>query len=288
MEDGFIGKRFNRWVVVNRGDDYIYPSTGKHSIRYNCLCECGKTKLIHKSHLLNNTSQSCGCIKEGATPNITEKNDLTGQRFGRLLVLSREGSFTSTKGSKRVKWRCLCDCGNYICSHSNSLKTGNTSSCGCLAIESRIKHSMYETRPYSIWASMRSRCDLLDKEYNKRYGGRGITYQESWKDFEVFWEDMKDTYEEHLTIDRKDSNANYCKDNCRWADKKTQSFNTNIHCNNTSGRTGVYKIEGLFYARIKVNGEWRSTTKGSFGKALAEREAYEIREYGYLKPYEKL
>lgn len=62
MEDGFIGKRFNRWVVVNRGEDYIYPSTGKSSIRYNCLCDCGNTKLVHKSHLLNGSSQSCSCL----------------------------------------------------------------------------------------------------------------------------------------------------------------------------------------------------------------------------------
>lgn len=288
MEDGFIGKRFNRWVVVNRWEDYIYPSTGKSSIRYNCLCDCGNTKLVHKSHLLNGSSQSCSCIKKGITPPITKANDLAGHRFGRLLVLNREGSFTSTKGSIRVKWKCICDCGNYAYSHSNSLKTGNTSSCGCLGIESRITHNMYNTRPYYIWASMRSRCDAVDKEYNKRYGGRGITYQDSWKDFDVFWSDMKDNYDDHLTLDRKDTNANYCKANCRWTDKKTQAFNANMHCTNTSGRTGVYESEGLFYARVKVNDEWRSTTKGSFDKALADREAYEIAEYGYLKPYEKL
>lgn len=288
MEDGFVGKRFTRWTVVGRGKDYIYPSTGKAAIRYNCLCDCGKEKLVHKSHLLNGSSQSCGCIKIGVIPDVNKVKDLTGQRFGRLVVLSREGSFKSSKGKSRVRWKCLCDCGEYTYTHSNTLKTGNTSSCGCLGTESRISHNMYDTRPYYIWASMRSRCDSTDKEYNKRYGVRGITYQESWKDFEAFWGDMKDTYSDELTLDREDTNANYCKDNCRWVDKRTQAFNTNMHCTNTSGRTGVYESGGLYYARVKVGGEWRSTPKGSFEQALSAREAYEIAEYGYLKPYEKI
>ncbi len=287
-EDGLIGRRFTRWVVVSRGKDYTYPSTGKTSIRYNCVCDCGKTKLIHKAHLLNNTSQSCGCIKRGVIPKLTANNDLTGQRFGKLLVLCREGSFTNNKENIRIRWKCVCDCGKYVYKQSNSLKTGNSSSCGCLALESRIKHNMYKTRPYCTWASMRSRCDAVDKEYNKLYGGRGITYQESWASFEEFWSDMGDTYEDHLTLDRKDTNANYTKENCRWVDKKTQSFNTNRHCNNTSGRTGVYESGGLYYARIKINGKWRSTKKGSFEVALLAREKYELEEYGYLKPYENI
>jgi hypothetical protein len=57
-----IGERFNRWLVVVRGEDYIYPSTGKSAIRYICSCDCGETKLVHKSHLKNGSSQSCGCL----------------------------------------------------------------------------------------------------------------------------------------------------------------------------------------------------------------------------------
>jgi hypothetical protein len=62
METGLIGKTFNRWVVILRGKDYVYPKSGKNAIRYECKCACGVIKLVHKSHLLNGNSQSCGCL----------------------------------------------------------------------------------------------------------------------------------------------------------------------------------------------------------------------------------
>lgn len=61
MEDGLINKEFGRWTVIARGEDYIYPKSGKRSPRYNCKCVCGVVKLVHKSHLLNGSSTSCSC-----------------------------------------------------------------------------------------------------------------------------------------------------------------------------------------------------------------------------------
>lgn len=55
------GSMFGRWTVISRGKDYVYPKSGRISLRYNCLCICGKEKLVHKSHLLNSSSTSCGC-----------------------------------------------------------------------------------------------------------------------------------------------------------------------------------------------------------------------------------
>jgi hypothetical protein len=56
------------------------------------------------------------------------------------------------------------------------------------------------------------------------YGGRGITYDPSWNDFSVFLADMGDV-PEGLTLDRKDPNGNYNKENCHWADWFTQAAN---------------------------------------------------------------
>jgi AP2 domain len=74
--DGFVGRKFNRWLVEERAEDYIYPSTGRIGVRYKCLCDCGRVKSVHKSHLLNGSSQSCGCLSK----EISTTHGLSGTR----------------------------------------------------------------------------------------------------------------------------------------------------------------------------------------------------------------
>lgn len=96
--------------------------------------------------------------------------------------------------------------------------TGKCSSCRT------TKHGLYGTRSYKSWAEMKKRCDNPNQVYYNRYGGRGITYQEDWKDFENFYRDMGDC-PEGLELDRIDNNGNYEKGNCRWVTHK-------VNCNN--------------------------------------------------------
>lgn len=58
-----------------------------------------------------------------------KKIDLTGERFGRLNVLSE---VPERDGNKKVLWNCLCDCGKQIQVVGGALKSGNTKSCGCI------------------------------------------------------------------------------------------------------------------------------------------------------------
>lgn len=59
--------------------------------------------------------------------------DLTGRRFGRLLVLRREGSYISEEGIHTTPtWRCRCDCGRETVVMGQLLRSGQTRSCGCL------------------------------------------------------------------------------------------------------------------------------------------------------------
>lgn len=60
--------------------------------------------------------------------------DLTGQKFGRLTVISR-----APNQGRYVCWNCKCDCGNDYVVRSTSLVSGRTQSCGCLYKETRPK-----------------------------------------------------------------------------------------------------------------------------------------------------
>ena len=113
-------------------------------------------------------------------------NDLTGNRFGRLLVMSRADNI----GSKTA-WLCRCDCGNTKVATGWNLKSGQCKSCGCMLKETSgknpITHGQSYTRLYTIWIGMKQRCYYEKHKHYKRYGGAGIIVCPEWKDdFEAF------------------------------------------------------------------------------------------------------
>ena len=73
---------------------------------------------------------------------------------------------------------------------------------------------------------MKARCDNQNKDRYKYYGGRGITYDLAWKDFDIFWADMEESWFPGATLDRQDNDGNYTKDNCQWATKQEQNRNS--------------------------------------------------------------
>ena len=78
---------------------------------------------------------------------------------------------------------------------------------------------------FNSWRAMKERCDNPEYRAYNRYGGRGITYCERWKDFNNFLEDMGKR-PKGCTLDRIDNDGNYCPENCRWADQKKQMHNS--------------------------------------------------------------
>ncbi len=142
--------------------------------------------------------------------------DLTGKRFGKLLVMS----FIERK-NHHTYWRCQCDCGKTTTARSNDLKSGKRISCGC----AHITHGMTNTPTWKSWQSMKARCYDKNHEYYKYYGGRGITVCDRWREsFENFLEDMRER-PSGMTLDRIDSNKEYFKENCKWSTTKEQNRN---------------------------------------------------------------
>ena len=150
--------------------------------------------------------------------------DLTGQKFGRLTVLSEAGIDKHGK----VKWLCRCECGTQKAIDGTNLRRGVIVSCGCLSRElldkRNHKHGMYGAPIHNAWKVMRRRCREINFISYKDYGGRGITVCERWDKFENFYADMGDR-PEGLSIERIDNNGNYELANCKWATQKEQCRN---------------------------------------------------------------
>lgn len=88
-----------------------------------------------------------------------------------------------------------------------------------------VRHNMSTSPEYKSWGAMKTRCDNPKHTAYKRYGGRGITYQQEWKFFENFLKDMGVKPDPKMELDRIDNEKNYTKDNCRWATRKEQTRN---------------------------------------------------------------
>ena len=152
------GQKFGRLTVVGEAGVKVRPKG--HTVHYwNCVCECGTEKVVDGASLRYGTTVSCGCWRKEKN-----KKNLIGQKFTYLTVIEELGS----NKDGRTMWLCKCDCGNYHKTLGKYLLSGEVTSCGCrratflLGVNNggvRPTHGMSNTRLYSTWKCMWSRCN---------------------------------------------------------------------------------------------------------------------------------
>ena len=131
QREDLTGRKFNSLTVVSYNEEVSVQKKGAH---WNCKCDCGNEKVIWGSDLKRGKTKSCGCCNKEKSGEVVKKvkkqrEDLTGLRFGRLVVISYNEEVSKQK--KRACWNCKCDCGNEKVIGAGSLKNGATTSCGC-------------------------------------------------------------------------------------------------------------------------------------------------------------
>lgn len=207
------GNRYGKLVVIEKTNERY----ANGSVKWKCQCDCGKIYYSCSSELKRGR-KSCGCE--------TKLIDLTGQKFGRLLVIGK----TETK-NKITYWHCVCECGKEKDVSSMALRDGRVVSCGCFSAE-RIgnlsrTHGKSDTRLYDIWSGIKQRCYNSNRKSYSDYGKRGILMCDEWKnDFMIFYKwALENGYTENMSIDRIDVNGNYEPSNCRWVTDEEQRLN---------------------------------------------------------------
>lgn len=175
-------------------------------------------------------------------------SNIQGKVFGRLTALSVAGRASNRK----VIWECRCECGALAYPQGDSLRNGNTKSCGCLVKESgrlniakaqaaSLTHgesiNQLKSPEYKSWQAMKSRCYNPNSTGFHSYGGRGIKVCDQWvNDFSQFLSDMGRRPSTAHTLDRIEGDAGYNPSNCRWATPMEQMAHTS--------RTRIVTIKG--------------------------------------------
>lgn len=203
------------------------------------------------------------CGRRGMTSRI----DISGQRFGRLVVIGEAPRIGPDLAS-----RVRCDCGTTKIIRNASLRYGRSQSCGCItreiAEQKNLRHGATTgggmTPEYRSYKSMRERCLNPNHRHYANYGGRGITICDRWLEaFENFLEDMGQRPSLAHTLDREDNDGFYSPDNCRWLLRKDQNRNTRV-------TRSVKRSDGKTYRTAGEAGEDVGATEGAVRYACSK------------------
>ena len=136
-------QRFGKLTVISEAKAY-YQQSGNKKRRWLCKCDCGRETIVLQSNLTSqHGTRSCGCFAEKNGPKGIPLV-LTGNRYGKLLVIGPAEPQKTKNGGLRKRWQCQCDCGNKTLVAQDNLLCGHTRSCGCL------KHWRLKRRKFGL------------------------------------------------------------------------------------------------------------------------------------------
>lgn len=122
-----MGKQFGYLTAIKPA----YRRSKKETLKWECICKCGNHTTVATEKLISGDTQSCGCLVKERIHETTFK-DLTGKRFGKLIVIKLHEIKRYGNGQQKTLWECQCDCGNRTIVSTGSLRSGKTVSCGCI------------------------------------------------------------------------------------------------------------------------------------------------------------
>jgi hypothetical protein len=145
-----------------------------------------------------------------------------GDIFGLMLVLD---IFKNDKNITMASVKCI-KCGKQKTMRGCDLHVKKQNSCKCMV----RTHGMDGSRIYAIYHNMKYRCYTKTCNAFHNYGGNGIEVCDEWlESFDEFYKwAMNNGYSDNLTIDRIDSDGNYCPNNCQWITKSENTTRANI------------------------------------------------------------
>jgi hypothetical protein len=275
------GEKHGRLTVVKRG-----PNKGKKTVRWWCECSCGRAcVLVHASNL-GKCSMSCGCWREEECQLRKGSKRLAhptpGTVFGRWTVLAPAAdigypNMTCTSGmhyEPASLVRCGCGSGVEKPVLVKSLVRGLSQSCGCIKGEgNNLRHghakASGQSSIYGRYIGMVDRCHNPSSLNWPDYGGRGITVCERWlAGFEYFLEDMGTPPTADHQLDRRDNNAGYSPENCRWVTRSENCRNRRSTIAVETRKGSFLLVEACELLHISYQHAWRLHRSGLLTERL--------------------
>lgn len=227
---------------------------------------------------------------------IKVRKDLTGSRFGRLLILKQVEDYISPKGQHKTKWLCQCDCGKQCEVLGNNLQKGTSKSCGCYANE------LLKQKSYHNQISKRYNRYDLSGDYGVGYTSKGKPFYFDLEDYDkikdyCWYDDGKGYLRSRVILENTkimmhhiiiEVPKGYCvdhinhdtydnrKSNLRIVTTSQNAMNRRLSINNTSGCKGVRCVNGKYKSVITHNNKVYSLgTYKFYDEAVEKRKKAE-------------